>query len=1364
MGKDSMSSERMELFWTFLDAFMFDKAQKCIASDFQCSALHPEKQTTLLANAIARGLTSLKPEQEKCFELIKALRHCGASWTQACQSSSTQSIWKNADPEKSKITLEYGTHSALSFARAWLRELHDKKEWEYNASFLHKVFEIFLAEPQPSRNKLAIDEGIVDLWENLLLATDSHDLTIDTAGGPVTAHAQMLKAASPVVRAMLESSMKERRTQRIQLNDTPREAVSLLLEIVYTCSSQNEPDYKTVLAALDLAHRWQVQVVVRILGELLEQMITDESFASIAEHAALKGLEALKKACQKFGTESKVIQDQLKKDTLPKVVKEMFHQETAAAGAPRKKRKCDRMELFWAFMDIKNFDKARQCIDSDFRCDALHPKEGITLLVEAIGAGMCVTAAEEKQCLELIKALRVRGASWTQPCRSKSSYSVWKLSDPEKTKVSVLYGTHTALSFVQAWLHLLDENKKWDSEVSYLRKALEIFLVEPQPSRNKLAIDEGIVDLWEKLFLATDSHDLTIDTADGPVTAHAQMLKEASPVVRAMLESSMKERQTQRIQLNDTPREAVSLLLEILYTCSSQNEPDYKTVLFALDLAHRWQVQVVVRILGELLEQMITDESFASIAEHAVLKGLEALKKACQKFGAESKIIQDQLKKDTLPKVVKEMFHQETAAAGAPRKKRKAQNCLELIKALRSGGASWTQTCKEDAPEDTIAGPKSIEVTVDCGSLSALSYIQAWLCKFGTKKLWRDAVSFLHKVLDCYWVELESHPQRHKLAIDEDIVDLWEKLLLATDSHDLTIDAAEGPVTAHAQMLKEASPVVRAIGITAVGDLVYLLLPKTVLFALDLAHRWQVQVVVRILGELLEHMITDERFAAIAEHAALKGLETLKKACQKFGAESWVIQDQLKKDMLPKVVKEMFHQETAECHIFMDAADRSASVGSAAGKFYSNQPGLNRYPDSVQKERLLPLLQRSSFCEDLFGTSQLKDLKAFYSPGEPAVNRYIAGGAIAPHIDREQLTLNVVLSEPGAFHGGGTAFWPQKTVDSAPEESTPEVEDDVVILRPLQGTAIIFNGQVTHAGRAVTEGIRHAYAALAELVLASLKEGLSPRSFSEYVMLLLQVQTCQAQNALAAGEGAEEDSGEPHIFVLKQQMNFLIFASWLATAIWRFSSQERNRLAYLELSSEGSLMQLTHLLRLPGLAAEQVPHGLPASLQVFSKGELAEVSMESFIELPENYLDLLQEVRKRSCSKCQSAPDEPALCLLCGAIVCVGNQACRGGDQEAGEGPCTSHARTCTAGQSLFLLPYLAMILAVSAPDCCLWDCPYVDKNGEPNPRMKRPCAMNFRLDARRWENLRQIFVKSTVRREIFLYNEKMGQYIPEAL
>jgi hypothetical protein len=39
--------------------------------------------------------------------------------------------------------------------------------------------------------------------------------------------------------------------------------------ILYTCSAQAEPDHETALGALDLAHRWQVEVVVEILTDLL---------------------------------------------------------------------------------------------------------------------------------------------------------------------------------------------------------------------------------------------------------------------------------------------------------------------------------------------------------------------------------------------------------------------------------------------------------------------------------------------------------------------------------------------------------------------------------------------------------------------------------------------------------------------------------------------------------------------------------------------------------------------------------------------------------------------------------------------------------------------------------------------------------------------------------------------------------------------------------------------------------------------------------------------------------------------------------------------------------------------------------------
>lgn len=160
--KDSMPSERMRLLWTFLDTVMFDKALTCIASDFQPHALHPEEDTTLLVKTISGGLTGHGlTHEEECLKLIKALRDNGASWTQACRSSREHTIWKNADPEKTKLTVTIRTQSALSFAQAWLRQLHDKEEWKLNVFFLQKVFKIFLDESQPPRTKLAIDEDIV---------------------------------------------------------------------------------------------------------------------------------------------------------------------------------------------------------------------------------------------------------------------------------------------------------------------------------------------------------------------------------------------------------------------------------------------------------------------------------------------------------------------------------------------------------------------------------------------------------------------------------------------------------------------------------------------------------------------------------------------------------------------------------------------------------------------------------------------------------------------------------------------------------------------------------------------------------------------------------------------------------------------------------------------------------------------------------------------------------------------------------------------------------------------------------------------------------------------------------------------------
>ena len=41
---------------------------------------------------------------------------------------------------------------------------------------------------------------------------------------------------------------------------------------------------------------------------------------------------------------------------------------------------------------------------------------------------------------------------------------------------------------------------------------------------------------------------------------------------------------------------------------------------------------------------------------------------------------------------------------------------------------------------------------------------------------------------------------------------------------------------------------------------------------------------------------------------------------------------------------------------------------------------------------------------------------------------------------------------------------------------------EVTVLRPRQGSALLFNGHVSHAGRAVAQGIRHGYVASFSLV------------------------------------------------------------------------------------------------------------------------------------------------------------------------------------------------------------------------------------------------------------------------------------------
>ena len=311
---------------------------------------------------------------------------------------------------------------------------------------------------------------------------------------------------------------------------------------------------------------------------------------------------------------------------------------------------------------------------------SLHPKTGVTVLVFVIDRHFEHEQKrrdyEEYQYaaypgVKIIDWLLSIGADATQKVSSRAKSSPIKLTwveDSCSEELTVSHSGHSAVSYLVEWKRVLEQNGGWrffqcelgDFAEGFFNKAFATIAraTPAQPPRRKAIVDESLVERWERIFHDISSHNVTFETADVPVTAHDWMLKEASPVLKAMLQSSMQEGQEQCIHVADSPSLAVSLFLEILYTSSVHEDPNFQTVLLALDLAHRWQVTEVVTILSEILEDLISDESFSAIAEASCLKQLERLKRLCHQFAMKSNVVKRRLRDGTLPPAVQEMLGQ----------------------------------------------------------------------------------------------------------------------------------------------------------------------------------------------------------------------------------------------------------------------------------------------------------------------------------------------------------------------------------------------------------------------------------------------------------------------------------------------------------------------------------------------------------------------------------------------------------------------------------------------------------------------------------------------------------------------------------
>ena len=108
------------------------------------------------------------------------------------------------------------------------------------------------------------------------------------------------------------------------------------------------------------------------------------------------------------------------------------------------------------------------------------------------------------------------------------------------------------------------------------------------------------------------------------------------------------------------------------------------------------------------------------------------------------------------------------------------------------------------------------------------------------------------------------------------------------------------------------------------------------------------------------------------------------------------------------------------------------------------------------------------------------------------------------------------------------------------------------------------------------------------------------------------------------------------------------------------------------------------------------------------------------IELPRSYEVLFPEYLKAPCSICGQVPTSPALCLLCGTLVCNNSQSC----SKRGRRGCARHSLACGGGVGAFLLLRDTRTLLLRAERRCVWGSLYLDQYGEEDPSRRRGRAL----------------------------------------
>ena len=226
--------------------------------NFDWNQGHGETRTLLLILAM---LSAGADTYERRLRVIEWMLKAGADpQRRNSQTATPWQIWKTHDKENTMVTVSTAGRSPISFAFACVEAMRQAAsvDWSARIKFFEGALELMATTKSRPDENIPVPRSVVDTWEAVREMTSTHNVVFEAADDEVSAHDLLLVAASPVLKAMLDSTMLEGSSKRISVKDTPSSGVRLFVDMLYSSSSRDDPDCEAALVALELAHRWSL--------------------------------------------------------------------------------------------------------------------------------------------------------------------------------------------------------------------------------------------------------------------------------------------------------------------------------------------------------------------------------------------------------------------------------------------------------------------------------------------------------------------------------------------------------------------------------------------------------------------------------------------------------------------------------------------------------------------------------------------------------------------------------------------------------------------------------------------------------------------------------------------------------------------------------------------------------------------------------------------------------------------------------------------------------------------------------------------------------------------------------------------------